>query len=108
MPSTLLAQETKELNEDNESLNEHSEFNGCVKDEPSPTRDSFVGLSPNKYSPTKTLSNKIKEETRKLIKYPGKALKRSCPSEDSFNEEEVFVNEDFSSFFKEHDILMEL
>jgi hypothetical protein len=58
------------------------------------------------------LSNKLKKETRKLLGYPGKAMKRSARFEvnnlcDNENMKDS-VPEDFSSYFKEHDILMEL
>ena len=75
---------------------------------------------PNKLSSLKVfgLSNKIKSETRKLLGYPGKAIKRpaslkvnSNNSEERENQklaEDARIHKDFSSYFKEHDILMEL
>ena len=103
MPSTEDIQNSKDekdLNNDNES-----ESSDVRSSRESRARKPVKGFG---------LSNKIKKETKKLLGYPGKAMKRSPSYEvntlvdnETPNTEDV-VNEDFSSYFKEHDILMEL
>ena len=64
---------------------------------------------PNKPVRDFGLSKKIKRETQKLFGYPGKAMKRSASYEvNNLGDKEDVVYDDFSSYFKEHDILMEL
>lgn len=95
MPSTLLAQDNHDqLPQDNLAANDEAD------------RKKIVDSPSNKLSSMKSLGSKIKEETKKLIRYPGKALKRQINDE---NDEELdeLLHHDFSCFFKEHDILME-
>lgn len=65
------------------------------------------------------LSSKLKKETKKLLRYPGRALKRAMandanvvsddfPCEGDDYESFVDVNEDFSRYFIQHDIITEL
>lgn len=95
MPSTILTQDKDEPCPD-------------TKPNEEPKKTTFPDSSPGKLNPRlnpmKAFGNKIKEETKRLVRYPGKALKRPC---DDVDEEEV-IEEDFACFFKEHDILMEL
>lgn len=91
MPSTILTQDKDEPCPD-------------TKPNEEPKKTTFPDSSPGKLNPMKAFGNKIKEETKRLVRYPGKALKRPC---DDVDEEEV-IEEDFACFFKEHDILMEL
>ncbi|XP_046851473.1 protein crossbronx homolog isoform X2 [Xenia sp. Carnegie-2017] len=64
------------------------------------------------------LSSKLKKETKKLLRYPGRALKRAMandanvvsddfPCEGDGYESFVDVNEDFSRYFIQHDIITE-
>lgn len=67
---------------------------------------TFVEFTSGKLNPMKTFGEKIKAETKKLVRYPGKALKRTYIDEN--DEVKEGEDEDFACFFKEHDILMEL
>ena len=99
--------------EDNQNSKDKKDLNDDNKSESSDVRSSRESLA---RKPVKGfgLSNKIKKETKKLLGYPGKAMKRSPSNEvyslcdnETQNTDDA-VNEDFSSYFKEHDILMEL
>ena len=105
MPSTqgTEAQSTSRDEKDFNNQNE-SEFTDTRSSRESP---------PNKAVRSFGLSNKIKKETKKLLGYPGKAMKRSANWDvqlaDSENKNsDTIVHQDFSRYFKEHDILMEL
>ncbi|XP_028390838.1 AKT-interacting protein-like [Dendronephthya gigantea] len=112
MPSTeeVEAQNSKESNEKEFDNN----YEPASTDVPSHSRESTA----NRSSRVSGLSNKIKRETIKLFGYPGKAMKRTAASNEfntADNEiqnledktDNARIHEDFSSYFKEHDILME-
>ena len=112
MPSTEDIQaQISNVDKDCSDQNEVNESEVCTVSES--TRVS----SPNRSVRGFGLSDKIKSETRKLFGYPGKAMKMKRSSHELYNlddnqsenlVEERVVYEDFSSYFKEHDILMEL
>ncbi|CAB4010587.1 crossbronx homolog [Paramuricea clavata] len=106
MPSTEDIQAQLNSKDEKDIFNNHNESESADIQSP---RDS----SPNKPARVFGLSSKIKRETKKLFGHPGKAMKRSASYEvnlgDNENQNLVqnVVYEDFSSYFKEHDILME-
>lgn len=62
-------------------------------------------------------SKKLRQETKKLFGYPGKAMKRSASTEVNLVSGDKglsrdlvdnVVQQDFTSYFKEHDLLMAL
>lgn len=92
MPSTLLTQVKDEACSDSK------------QDDAGPNKISFADSSLDKLSHVKAFGNRIKEETKRLVRYPGKALlKRPCIND----QDDEIIQEDFTCFFKEHDILME-
>ena len=105
MPSTeeIEAHDSKETNK--KELDNNDDLS-----QPQP-RISTVNRSSKVFG----LSNKLKRETIKLFGYPGKAMKRcasyefnTADNEIQNKEDKARIHEDFSSYFKEHDILMEL
>ena len=116
MPSTddIQAQNSKG-DKDCSDQNEINESEICTDLE---STSGLSASSPNRSVKGFGLSNKIKSETRRLFGYPGKAMKmkRSASYEvynfDDKRSENLVggrrVHEDFSSYFTEHDLLMEL